>query len=66
VPAGWTVGDRTGNAAYGTRNDVAVLWPDDGSEPIVLVVMSSKAAQDAEHDDALIADATRAVVEALR
>jgi hypothetical protein len=27
VPAGWKVADKTGNGAYGTRNDIAVLWP---------------------------------------
>jgi beta-lactamase class A len=64
VPAGWEVGDKTGNGAYGTRNDIAVLWPPDRA-PIVLAVMSSRDEQDAEHDDALIAAAARAAVAAL-
>ncbi|WP_435830274.1 class A beta-lactamase [Micromonospora echinospora] len=64
VPAGWTVGDKTGTAAYGTRNDIAVLWPPEGA-PIVLAVLSSRAAEDAEHDDALIAEATRVTLDAL-
>jgi beta-lactamase class A len=64
VPAGWEVGDKTGNGAYGTRNDIAVLWPPDRA-PIVLAVMSSRAEQDAEHDDALIARAAAVVVDAL-
>lgn len=66
VPDGWIVGDRTGNAAYGTRNDVGVLWPEEGAAPIVLVVMSSKTDRDAEHDDRLIAEATSIVVDAIR
>ena len=64
VPEGWVVGDKTGNGGYGTRNDIAVLWPEEG-DPIVLAVMSTVGVEDAEHDDALIAGATEVVVEAL-
>ncbi|TDC36767.1 class A beta-lactamase [Micromonospora sp. 15K316] len=65
VPAGWTVGDKTGGGGYGTRNDIAVLRPPAGA-PIVLAVMSSRDAENAPYDDALIARATRIVVDALR
>ena len=59
VPSGWKVGDKTGNGDYGTRNDIAVLWPPTGA-PIVLAVLSNRGDnQDATSDDALIADATR-------
>lgn len=27
VPAGWTVGDKTGTGTHGTHNDIAVMWP---------------------------------------
>ncbi|ACU37829.1 class A beta-lactamase [Actinosynnema mirum] len=64
VPRGWVVADKTGSARYGGRNDIAVLWPPDRA-PIVLAVLSGKATADAEHDDALLAEATRAVVELL-
>lgn len=64
VPAGWTVGDKTGAGGYGTRNDIAVLWPPGGA-PIVLAVLSSKPDKDAPYDDALIADAATAAVAAL-
>lgn len=64
VPEGWTVGDKTGNGGYGTRNDIGVLWPEEG-DPIVLAVLSSRDEEGAEHDDALIAEATEVVVEAL-
>ncbi|MGY1603425.1 class A beta-lactamase [Geodermatophilus sp. SYSU D00815] len=60
VPEDWEVGDKTGDGAYGTRNDVAVLTPP-GRAPIVLAVMSSRATPDAEHDDALVAEAARVV-----
>jgi beta-lactamase class A len=61
VPAGWVVGDKTGTGGYGTRNDIAVIWPPDRA-PIVLAVLSSRDAKDATPDDALIAQATRVVV----
>ncbi len=64
VPGDWVVGDKTGTGGYGTRNDIAVLVPP-GRAPIVLAVLSSKEAPDAEHDDALIAAAARAVAGAL-
>lgn len=31
VPAGWAVGDKTGSGGYGTTNDIAVLWPPEGT-----------------------------------
>ncbi|MGW2625138.1 class A beta-lactamase [Micromonospora taraxaci] len=61
VPAGWVVGDKTGTGGYGTRNDIAVIWPPDRA-PIVLAVLSSRDTKDATPDDALIAEATRVVV----
>ncbi|MEU7918103.1 class A beta-lactamase [Micromonospora zamorensis] len=61
VPAGWVVGDKTGTGGYGTRNDIAVIWPPDRA-PIVVAVLSSRDKLDATPDDALIAQATRVVV----
>ncbi|TDC28706.1 class A beta-lactamase, partial [Micromonospora sp. KC213] len=65
VPADWQVGDKTGSGGYGTRNDIAVLWPPQGA-PIVLAVLSRRDTKDAGYDDALIAEAARLVVGALR
>ena len=64
VPQGWVVGDKTGSGGYGTRNDIGVLWPEEG-DPIVLAVLSSRDVEDAESDDALIAEAAEVVVEAV-
>ena len=64
VPDDWVVGDKTGSAAYGTRNDVAVVTPP-GRPPLVLAVMSSRTAQGADRDDALIAAAAGVVAAAL-
>ncbi|MDY7087717.1 MAG: class A beta-lactamase [Actinomycetota bacterium] len=64
VPDGWTVGDKTGSGGYGTRNDIAVLWPPNRA-PIVLAVLSSRDQKDADYDNALIARAAEVVVAAL-
>ncbi|MFJ1791726.1 class A beta-lactamase [Kitasatospora griseola] len=65
VPAGWKVADRTGNADHGTRNDIAVAWPDGGRSPVVIVVLSDRVRPDAASDDELIARATEAALNAL-
>jgi beta-lactamase class A len=64
VPAGWLVGDKTGAGGYGTRNDIAVIWPPD-ADPIVLAVLSSRDEEDATYDNALIAEATEVALAAL-
>ncbi|GEA86435.1 class A beta-lactamase [Cellulomonas cellasea] len=43
VPAGWTVGDKTGTGPNGEVHDVGVVWPPDGA-PVVLAVYTSPAA----------------------
>ena len=64
VPAGWRVGDKTGSASYGTRNDIAVLTPP-GRAPIVLAVLTRHHTADAPTDDGLVAGAAKVVVESL-
>jgi beta-lactamase class A len=65
VPAGWVVGDKTGAGGYGTRNDIAVVWPPDG-DPVVLAILSHRQDRDARYDDALIARAAQLAIAALR
>ncbi|MFI5736335.1 class A beta-lactamase [Kribbella sp. NPDC051587] len=64
VPKDWKVGDKTGTANYGGRNDVAVIWPPNRA-PIMLAIMSTKDVKDAPTDDALIAAAAAAAVKTL-
>ncbi|GAF20098.1 LOW QUALITY PROTEIN: beta-lactamase class A [Bacillus sp. JCM 19046] len=64
VPDDWVVGDKTGSASYGTRNDIGIIWPPN-DEPIVIAVLSSKDEQDGKSDDALIAEATEAALRLL-
>ncbi|MBF6299363.1 class A beta-lactamase [Nocardia amamiensis] len=65
LPAGWTVGDKTGSPAYGSALDVAIAWPP-GRAPLVIAVLTTKFEQNAQADNPLVADAARAAVEALR
>lgn len=58
VPSNVKVGDKSGAASFGTRNDIAVLYPPHRA-PIILVVFSNKTNEDDEYDNALIADAAR-------
>ena len=64
VPAGWEVGDKSGTGGYGTRNDVAVVWPP-GRAPLVVAVLTTREREDAEPDDALVAAAAGIALDAL-
>ena len=64
LPADWAVADKSGAGSYGTRNDIAVVWPPTGS-PIVLVIMSNRPTEDAPYDNALIARAAEAALAGL-
>ncbi|MBG9856593.1 class A beta-lactamase BlaIII [Bacillus wiedmannii] len=65
VPKGWEVADKTGAGSYGTRNDIAIIWPPN-KNPIVLAILSNHDKEDAEYDDKLIADATKVVLNTLK
>ncbi|MCF2532425.1 class A beta-lactamase [Yinghuangia sp. KLBMP8922] len=56
VPRDWKVADKTGTGDYGTLDDIAIAWPP-GAEPVVIALMSSKAAKDAAYDEGLLAEA---------
>lgn len=65
APDGWRVGNKSGAADYGTRNDIAVVWPP-GRAPVMLAVMSDRPDKDAEYDDALVARAAEAALDAFQ
>ncbi|EOO27147.1 beta-lactamase [Bacillus cereus VD133] len=65
VPKGWEVADKTGAGSYGTRNDIAVIWPPNG-KPIVLAIMSDRNTKDATYNDKLIAQATKEIMDTLK
>ncbi|MEU7423406.1 class A beta-lactamase [Streptomyces sp. NPDC040750] len=64
LPRGWVLADKTGTGSYATANDVGVAWTTRGT-PVVLAVLSTKSAQDAPVDDALVAEAARIVARTL-
>ncbi|MFD3523212.1 class A beta-lactamase [Streptomyces sp. NPDC058653] len=64
TPKGWQVGDKTGTGGYGTRNDIAVVWPPK-ADPIAIAVLTRRDVKDAEPDDALIAEAAKVTLNAL-
>lgn len=64
APPGWVVGDKSGSGGYGTRNDVAVVWPP-GRAPLVVAVMTSADRADAQRSDELVARAAAEAFAAL-
>jgi beta-lactamase class A len=64
VPEGWEVGDKSGAGGYGTRNDIAIVWPPN-REPIVMAILSSREKKDAKYNDRLIAEATKITLDIL-
>lgn len=64
IPKNWSVGDKSGAGGYGTRNDIAIIWPPD-RQPIVMAILSDRTMKDATYDDALIAEATKIVINKL-
>nr|WP_088328130.1 class A beta-lactamase Bla1 [Bacillus cereus] len=61
VPTDWIVGDKSGAGSYGTRNDIAIVWPPNRS-PIIIAILSSKDEIEAIYDNQLIAEAAEVVV----
>lgn len=65
APQGWKVGDKSGAGSYGTRNDIAVVWPPN-REPIVIAVMSRHDTKDAKYDDTLVEKTAEIALSALK
>lgn len=53
LPAGWRVGDKTGGGAYGTNNDIGVLWPPGRAPVLVTAYLTQTTAEQAVRDRAL-------------
>lgn len=61
VPAGTTVGDKTGAGTHGESNDVAVIWPKNGSPVVLSIFTTSSIADNQAAQKSAIAEATRIV-----
>ncbi|AMM26422.1 class A beta-lactamase [Variovorax sp. PAMC 28711] len=55
LPAGWKVGDKTGGGAFGTNNDVGVVWPPNRPPVLVAAYLTQTAAALEQRDAALAA-----------
>ncbi|MFD0557013.1 beta-lactamase class A [Stackebrandtia endophytica] len=66
VSAGWQVADKTGTGDHGTRNDIALLWSDEGADPVVLAVLTRSVDPDGEPSDSLVAESTAIAMAALK
>lgn len=62
VPAGWIVGDKTGTGAYGSTNDIAVVWPP-ARPPLIMAIYSTQHAANAPARVDIIAAAASIVAE---
>lgn len=60
LPKDWRVGDKTGGGAWGTMNDVAVLWPP-GRKPLIVSVYMTEMQASFDDRNAAIASIGRAV-----
>ncbi|MCI0768138.1 class A beta-lactamase [Bacillus sp. TL12] len=65
VPKDWEVGDKTGAGSYGTRNDIAIVWPPN-REPIIIAILSSRDTKNATYNNELIAQAAKVTINALK
>lgn len=65
VPTDWVVGDKSGAGSYGTRNDIAIVWPPNRA-PIIIAILSSKDEKEATYDNQLIKEAAEVVIDAIK
>lgn len=61
VPAGWAVADKTGTGAYGSSNDIGIVFPPRGA-PVVLALYYTQADPQAKANSEILAAATRIVM----
>jgi beta-lactamase class A len=65
LPPEWTVADKTGAAdTYGSLNDVAVVWTEDGA-PLVMAVLTTKPERDAPRSDDLLREVAEVLADSL-
>ena len=62
VPAGWVVGDKTGTGAYGSTNDIAVVWPP-ARPPLVMAIYTTQHVANAKSRADVVAEAASIVAD---
>jgi beta-lactamase class A len=58
------VADKTGTGAWGTTNDVGIVFPPQG-EPVIVALYYTGSSPDAKSDSKVVADAAAIVARAL-
>ncbi|UGQ48238.1 class A beta-lactamase [Massilia endophytica] len=64
LPKEWKVGDKTGAGAYGSNNDVAVVWPA-GRAPVIMSIFTVRNQKDIDSRPDVLASAAKLIAEAL-
>lgn len=63
LPAGWTSADKTGGGAYGSTNDVGVVYGPDGRRVLLSIMLRSRTDDPDAHDlRSLVAEVTTRVL----
>jgi len=65
APTNWEVADKSGAGSYGTRNDIAIVFPPNRA-PIVIAILSSRDTENATYDNSLIAEAAKVALTVLK
>ncbi len=65
LPEGWPVADKTGAGGNGSRNNIAVIWPE-GRAPVVIAVYLTQTEASFDDRNKAIADIGSALAESLR
>lgn len=64
LPEGWRIADKTGAGANGSRNNIAVIWPE-GRKPVVIAIYITQTAASFKARNAAIADIGKALAASL-
>ena len=64
LPKDWKVGDKTGAGAYGSNNDIAIIWPP-GRAPVVAAMYSVRKEEKIDSRPDILASAARLIAAAL-
>jgi beta-lactamase class A len=65
LPKTWRIGDKTGSGAYGSTNDVAVIWPAADRPPLIVAAYLTGTTAPDDKRNAIHAAIGRAVAEAV-
>lgn len=62
LPPSWRVGDKTGTGAYGSTNDIAVIWPT-AAPPFILAIYFTQAEVNSKARNEVMVEASKLVLE---